>query len=196
MKRPPSWALASSLMAMLALVGGWLIAGALQLPGYDPVTQTISALARHGAAHRWVMTLGLSLLGLAHMVTASGLAALRPASRAVLALGGAATLAVAVFAQPATGSSAAHLGFATLGFVALALWPATTATREPAAPFATRPACAIPVTVISLALLAWVAATLSSGPLGLAERLLTFEQALWPFIVVVALRRRPGTIGR
>jgi hypothetical membrane protein len=193
----------SSFAAMVFLVGGWLIGAAGQPPGYDPVHETISALARHGAAPRWVMTVGLAGLGAAHIVTACGLAALRPASRVVLAAGGVATLGVSVFAQPPHGSSAVHIALATIGFVLLAVWPATTATRDgraPAArdgraPAAIRPTTAVLATVGSIGLLAWVGATQRSGPLGLSERLLTFEQAFWPFVVVVALRyRRTGTI--
>jgi hypothetical membrane protein len=193
--RPPLWALVSSFAAMVFLVGGWLIGAAGQPPGYDPVHETISALARHGAAHRWVMTVGLAGLGAAHIVTACGLAALRPASRVLLAAGGVATLGVSVFAQPPHGSSAVHIALATIGFVLLAVWPATTATRDGRAPAAIRPTAAVLATVGSIGLLAWVGATQRSGPLGLSERLLTFEQAFWPFVVVVALRyRRTGTI--
>jgi hypothetical membrane protein len=173
---------------MVFLVGGWVVAQAVQPPGYDPIRQTISALARSGLAHRWIMTTGLAGLGAAHVVTAAGLAALPSASRAVLATGGLATLAVAAFAQPHTGSSAVHIGFATLGFVVLAIWPATAARRGAGGP--RRPAVAFAAAGVSLALLAWVGLTQSGGPLGLAERLLTFDQAFWPFVVVVALRRR------
>lgn len=193
MSRPPIWALVSSASAMLFLVGGWVVAQSAQPPGYDPIRQTISALARFGLDHRWIMTVGLAGLGVAHCVTAVGLSMLRWGSRAVLAAGGVATLAVSVFAQPRTGSSAVHIGFATLGFVVLALWPATTARRGADDP--RRPAVAFAATAVSLALLAWVGLTQSGGPLGLSERLLTFEQALWPFVVVVALRRRAGRLG-
>jgi hypothetical membrane protein len=192
--RAPVWALASAVTAVVALVGGWLIAAALQPPGYDPVRETISALARHGARDRWVMTLGLAVLGAAHVVTAVGLRALRPTSRAVLATGGVATFVVAIFAQPDHGSSAVHITFATVAFVVLAIWPATAATRHAGAPGPVRPAPAVVATVVSLGLLAWVGATQSSGPLGLSERLLTFDQALWPLIMVLALRRRPARI--
>lgn len=196
MRRPPVWALVSSFSAMVFLVGGELVGAAVQPPGYDAIQQTISALARHGAEHRWIMTVGLAGLGAAHITTACGLTALRPGSRAVLATGGMATLGVAVFAQPPQGSSAVHIALATVGFVTLAVWPATAATRDPKAPGAVRPGPAVAAAAVSVALLIWVGATQSSGPLGLSERLLTFDQALWPFAVVVALRaRRAATIG-
>ncbi len=194
MTRAPLWALGSAVTAVVALVGGWLLAAALQPPGYDPVRETISALARHGARDRWVMTLGLAALGVAHVVTAAGLRALRPVSRVVLATGGVATLVVAIFAQPDHGSSVVHIAFATAAFVVLAIWPATAVSRRPDAPGPIRPIPGAAATVVSLALLAWVGATQSGGPLGLSERLLTFDQALWPLVVVLALRRRPARI--
>lgn len=192
MRRPPAWALASSLSAPIALIGGWTIAAHLQPGGFDQTRDTISALARHGAAHREVMTAGLALLGLAHIVTAAGLREIRPAARALQALAGAATVGVAVFALPDHGSSAVHVAFATTGFVALALWPITTGRRSDA-PTTLKPLTATAVTVVSLALLAWVA---TGGPLlGLAERLCAGQQALWPLAVVLSLRARRGLAG-
>ena len=43
----PGWAVGTALRAPVALVGGWLIAGALQPPSYRPMRQTISVLAGH-----------------------------------------------------------------------------------------------------------------------------------------------------
>jgi hypothetical membrane protein len=177
---------------VLALVGGWMVAQAVQPAGYDPITQTISALARHDLAHRWIMTTGLALLGAAHLVTAAGLRGVRTASRSVLALAGLSTIGVAIFAEPLHGSSNTHVALATLGFVLLAVWPATTIVRR--SPMAVeRLPVALGAALVSTALLLWVAATQGGGPLGLAERLLTFEQALWPLVVVVVLRRSAGS---
>jgi hypothetical membrane protein len=185
---PRAWALASSTIGVVALVGGWTLAQAVQPDGYDPVTQTISALARHGLAHRWIMTTGLALLGAAHIVTAAGLRGVRPAARAVLALAGVTTIGVSIVAEPLHGSSDTHVVLATIGFILLAVWPATLIVRRsPAA--VERVPLAAGAALVSTALLLWVAATQGGGPLGLAERLLTFEQALWPLVVVVALRR-------
>lgn len=191
---PPVWALVSSFGAMVSAVGGWTIAQAAQPDSFDPVRDTISALARHGLDHRWIMSLGLAGLGLAHLVTAAGLSALRPSSRIVLAAAGVATLLVVVFAQPFRGSSGAHIAAATTGFVLLVLWPATAATRRDDAPFVLRPPLGIAVSVVSAALLIAVGLVPSTGPLGLLERILVFQQALWPFVVVVALRRRTARI--
>ncbi|MGI8678530.1 MAG: DUF998 domain-containing protein [Jatrophihabitans sp.] len=192
MRRPPWWALVSSVSAPVFLVGGWVAAQAVQPPGYDAVHDTISALARHGLDHRWIMTLGLAGLGVAHFVTSVGLSALRWWSRLVLALAGVSTALVAVLAEPYRGSSSAHAVCAAIGFVTLALWPATAARYgSKPRPFVLRPSVAWSVTVLSSALLIWFAVTLSSGPVGVSERLLTAQQALWPLIVVVTLRRVP-----
>ena len=192
---PRAWAVVSSTIGVLALVGGWLIAQAVQPAGYDPVTQTISALARHDLAHRWIMTTGLALLGAAHLVTAAGLRGVRAASRVVLALAGVTTVGVSIFAEPLHGSSDTHVALATAGFVLLAVWPVTTIVRHSPATVERLPV-AVGAALVSTALLLWVAATQGGGPLGLAERLLTFEQALWPLVVVVVLRRAAPTSRR
>jgi len=124
MRSVPWWALLSSTAAPVLLIGGWELGAARQPPGFDPVTETISALAGYGATDRWIMTVGLAGLGVCHLVTALGL---RPAAlpgRLLLAIGGAATVLVAVFPQPADGSSPAHILAAAVAFPALSLWPA------------------------------------------------------------------------
>ena len=63
MSAVPRWALLSAGGAPLFLVGGWTLAQAAQPDGFDPVRQTISALAATGADHRWIMTVGLAGLG-------------------------------------------------------------------------------------------------------------------------------------
>ncbi|MFC5946093.1 DUF998 domain-containing protein, partial [Micromonospora harpali] len=106
MRVVPPWALLSAGAAPMFLVGGWLLGAARQPGGFDQVSGTISALAAVGAADRWIMTLGLVGLGLCHCVTAAGLRPLAVGGRALLALGGVATLAVAAFPLPADGGSA------------------------------------------------------------------------------------------
>ena len=185
--RPPAWALASSAGAPALLIAGWLIAGAAQPPGYDAVHDTISALAAHGAQHRWIMTAALAGLGLAHVTTATGLRGRRPTARLVLAAAGLATLGVAAFPEPASGSSTAHAVCAGVAFVLLAGWPATLARL--AGPPAERRAAAVAATAVSVSLLCWFAVTLAHGPIGISERLLSAQQALWPLVVVVSARR-------
>jgi hypothetical protein len=58
---------------------------------------------------------------------------LRPAARAeriVLAIGGVATILVAAFPLPATGTSQAHALVAGVSLTSLALWPAPAWRRE------------------------------------------------------------------
>jgi hypothetical protein len=126
----PGWALVSATAAPVLLIGGWTLGAARQPGGFDAVTGTISALAALGATDRWIMTTGLAGLGVAHLVTAAGLRPARRTGRLLLALGGLATLAVAAFAQPATGTSTAHGLAAAVAFVALALWPAFAAPGD------------------------------------------------------------------
>ena len=46
----------SSAAAPVLLIGGWTVAAGRQRGGFDPVVETISALAAHGADDRWLMT--------------------------------------------------------------------------------------------------------------------------------------------
>lgn len=182
MSRVAAWAPYSAALAPVALVGGWTVTAALQPPGYDPLRETISALAAHGAAHRWVMTVALAVVGACHLATAAGLRPLRPAPRVLLAVAGVAGIGVAVFPQPADGSSGAHVLCATVSIAALAAWPATVTV----VPGRVRTAATL---VLGLAA-AWLAVALTGGPLlGLAERALTGVEALGPLGVVLALRR-------
>ena len=184
----PSWALASALAAPVAMIGGWTLAASRQ-PTFDPTTETISALAATTASDAWIMTAGLALTGVAHLVTASGL---RPVPRpgwALLALGGAATLAVALL--PSDVAPRAHGIAATIGFGALALWPALS-TRSGGGVL--RPAVSGTAAAAMVGLLAVFGTELArdGGAVGLAERALAGTQSLWPLVVVVALRRSAG----
>ncbi len=166
-------------LAPVALIGGWSLAASWQPPSYDPVQDTISALAAHGATDRWVMTTGLAVLGVCHMATAAGLSEAGIGGRVLLAAGGAATAAVAALPQP----TLAHLPAAMVGFVALALWPG--ASRVPG-----RRAAAM-ATAVLLALVGWLAVELRHGDLlGLSERVLAGAEAFWPLIVTLTLLRR------
>jgi hypothetical membrane protein len=187
MRRVPAWAVVSSAAAPVFLIGGWTLAAALQ-PRFDSVAQTISALAGHAATHRWVMTTGLAGLGAAHVVTAAGLRPAAPAGRVVLAIGGAATLAVAALPLPATDGRPAHNVAAGIGFVALAAWPALS-WRRGAAPVTLRPGLAGAAAVVLLATDGWFFGSLGTAQVGLAERVAAGAQALWPLAVVLTARR-------
>jgi hypothetical protein len=187
----PWWGLVSSAAAPVLLLGGWTVAAGLQPRSVNPVTSTISALAADGAADRWVMTLVLLAVGVCDVVT--GLA-LRPAAipgRLILIAGAIAGLLVAANPEPARGGSPAHAFWATIGFIALAVWPLGGLRRGSWVPGGLRPAVSAVAAGALLGLLVWFAAELITrgGQIGLAERVLTEAQAAWPLAVVLTCWR-------
>jgi hypothetical membrane protein len=187
----PWWGLVSSAAAPVLLVGGWTLAARLQPSPFDAISGTISSLAAQGAADRWVMTLALAGTGACHVVTGLALRPAASAGRLILMAGGAAVVLVAVFPETAgAGGSAAHTFWATVAFVALAIWPLAACRRGPLAPAWLRPgACAVAAGVL-LVLLVWFGAELigAGRQIGLAERVLAGAEAVWPLMVVLACR--------
>jgi hypothetical membrane protein len=176
------------------MIGGWTAAAAVQPGGFDSVGGTISALAAAPAAHPWIMTTGLAVTGLCHVVTATGLRQVRPAGRLVLAVGGLGTAAVA--ATPVTSFPQAHGVAAGVAFVALSLWPAVSWRRvrdHEDRPAVLGPRVAVTAAAVLSALLAWFLvelqqATPTAGALtGLAERVVAGAQSVWPLVVVMGL---------
>lgn len=173
------WTLVSSALAPVALVGAWTIGAARQPAAYDPVRDTISALAAHGAHDPWVMTGGLVVLGGCHVATAAGLVEARPLGRVVLAAGGVTAALVAAFPQPSPG----HFPAATASFLALALWPAVSGLPSRRAGLLATGGLAV--------LLGWFSTQLGDGDLlGLSERVVAGAEALWPLGVVLTLQIR------
>jgi hypothetical membrane protein len=171
-----NWVLVSATAAPIALIGGWTLSQTRQSGPFDPVVDTISALAARDADDRWIMTVGLFVLGLCHLVTAAGLTEAATTGRVLLALGGAAAIVVAASPQPA----ALHIPAAAVSFGVLAVWPAFSALPDRRT--------GVVVTVVMLALLVWLAFELRAGThLGLSERLLAGFQAVWPLIVVISV---------
>jgi Protein of unknown function (DUF998) len=99
----PGLAVGTALLAPVALVGGWLMAGTLQPASYSPMRQTMSVLAGESATDRWVMTAALLLVGSCQVTTGAGLTGVRLPARIVLILTGLSTLGVAATPEPATG---------------------------------------------------------------------------------------------
>jgi hypothetical membrane protein len=193
----PWWVLCSAGAAPVLLIGGWTVAAARQLPGFDPVVQTISALAAVDAGDRWIMTSALAGVGVCHLVTALGLRPAARAGRLVLAAGGVATVLVAAFPLPAGGVSApAHGIVAGAAFGALAIWPALAWRRRTNPPTALRCSVALPASAALLGLVGWFVFELRSGVrVGLAERVAAGAQALWPLAVALSARRRTAPHG-
>ncbi|NUU18567.1 DUF998 domain-containing protein [Cellulomonas humilata] len=183
----PRWALASAIAAPVAMIGGWTLAAARQ-PSFDPVQETISALAASTATEPWIMTAGLAITGVAHVVTAAGLRPVPRRARVLHAIGGAATLAVALL--PVDAAPRAHGIAAGIGFGALALWPALAGRRG--ATGILRPVVTVGASVGLVGLLGWFVVELQGGGdlTGLTERAVAGAQAVWPLVVVVALRRQ------
>lgn len=199
------WALIPAVAAPVALIGGWTLAAALRPDRFDPVRQTISALAGRGEPNRWIMTTALVVVGVSHLGTAVALRPAGPVGRVVLAAGGVATIGVAVLPLPqvvaglqqvasareSDAASAAHAAVAGVAFVALALWPALAWRRRAPAPVLTARSAAAAAAVL-LGLVGWFAVELrAEGRLvGLTERAAAGAQSLWPLAVVVGLRHR------
>ncbi|WCN83695.1 DUF998 domain-containing protein [Micromonospora sp. LH3U1] len=188
----PRWALLSAGGAPLFLIGGWTLAQAAQPDGFDPVRQTISALAATDADHRWIMTLGLAGLGFCHLVTALGLVTAAPTGRGLLALGGLATLVLVAFPQR-PGGSTTHVVAAAVAFGALAVWPALAVPRRAAPPLdqgQRGPArwTALAAAAVLLGLLGWFAVEYfaDGARIGLTERLLAAGEAAVPLAAVLA----------
>ena len=194
MRDVPWWGVVSSVAAPVLLVGGFTVAASLQ-PSFNPVANTVSALAARGATDRWVMTLTFLLVGVCYLVTALALRPARRAGRLILFTGAAAGMLVA--ANPETAANAypvQHILWSSIGLAGLTTWPAGAWRRGPAVPWALRPAVAAVVVAVLLALVAWFGAELvaGAGQTGLAERIAGGAEALWPLAVVVSccLRRR------
>ena len=187
--RVPSWTLLATALLPTLLTTGWLVAGALEPAPYDPVRQTVSVLAGQGAAHRWIVTSTLYVVGLIYLIIAAAFRALEPLSRAGLLVSGATAISVASFPEPAHGTSTMHVLCTGIGAIALAVWPAIVARRRSPLRAALGTPIAFTAATISLLLLVWTAIETRNGSaLGLAERVSSSLQTAWPFAVAVGLR--------
>jgi hypothetical membrane protein len=182
------WGVISAVAAPVLLIGGWTVAAGLQ-PQFDPVADTVSALAAIGATDRWVMSLVFLLVGACYIVTALALRSAKIPGRLILIAGATAGMLVAANPEHAGGfGSVPHFVFASLGFAGLTLWPAYAAKKSPEAPWGLRSAPAIAAVAAQFALLAWFGTELimAGGQVGLAERVMGAAQATWPLAVVLS----------
>jgi hypothetical membrane protein len=101
----------------MVFVGGWLVLGFLQ-PGYSPVSDAISELARVDTRTSNAMTIVFGIYSLGILALSS---ALNSAGRTVAVVHALATAAVAAF--PLGGADTAHFVAATLAYVTLAALP-------------------------------------------------------------------------
>ncbi len=182
------WGAISAVAAPVLLIGGWTVAAGLQ-PRFDPVADTVSALAAIGATDRWVMNLVFVLVGACYILTALALRSAKTVGRMVLIAGAIAGMLVAANPEHAGGfGSVPHFVFASLGFAGLTLWPAAAARKGPEVPWGLRSAPAVAAVAVQFALLAWFGTELilAGGQVGLAERVMGAAQATWPLAVVLS----------
>ncbi len=193
----PGWAVGAALLAPVALVGGWLVAGALQPASYSPMQQTMSVLAGQSGTDRWVMTAALLLVGSCQIATGAGLTGVGMPARILLILTGLSTLGVAATPEPAAGPTSRHLAFAVSCVVTTAVWPVLVARRAPARSWILGVSGCATVTVVFAGLSCWllIAARDGAGDLGLVERLTSAVQSLFPFVVALALRQTARDAG-
>jgi hypothetical membrane protein len=190
MRGVPWWGVISAAAAPVLLIGGWTVAAGLQ-PRFDPVSDTVSALAATGAADRWVMTLVFLLVGACYIVTGLALRPAKVPGRLILIVGAAAGMMVAANPEHAGGfGSVPHFVWASAGFAGLTLWPAGAWRRGPSVPWGLRPNVAAAAVALQFALLAWFGTELILGghQVALAERVVGAAQAAWPLAVVLSAR--------
>ncbi len=187
-KAIPWWVVLAASAAPLLLIGGFSVATALQPASYNPVRDTISALAAQGATDSWVMTSAIAGVGFCYLIAAVGLQPARGPGRVLLAAGGTATLLIALFRQPHHGYSVLH----ELAVIGAALtcctWSLFASHRLHPAPLLTRTP-SIVATGLLLGLAAWYALDSHGALLGFAERCAAAAPPLWLLVVVITSRR-------
>ena len=119
----PGPGVVSSAASPVLLIAGGTIAALLQPASFNPVADTVSALAALGAADRWVMTLVFVAVGLCDAITGAALRPAAPAGRLILIGGAVAGMLVAASPEHAGGGSVSHAVWASLGVAGLAAWP-------------------------------------------------------------------------
>jgi hypothetical protein len=169
------------------LVLGFLVAATLQPVSYDPLRDTISALAARGAADPWVMTAAIVAVGACYLATALGLSSARRFGRLALAGGGIATLSIAAFPTPLHGYSRAH-GLAVIAAsTTMCAWPMLAAHRQHRARVLTL-APNVAASAVTFGLIMWFTFEMNGAELGLAERCAAVAPALWLLPVAIGAR--------
>ncbi|MFC8827762.1 DUF998 domain-containing protein [Streptomyces sp. NPDC057137] len=190
MRRAPWWVLLSASGAPVLLVGASAISQVLQGPTYNPAVETLSILASYGARGYWLMTGILLVLGACYMATAHGLREAALPGRLALAGGGIAAMALTLVPAPLSGGALGHGVVAATGFVLLAIWPALAARRRRRhAPWGLRFKVSIVASAAMCLCALWFVFELQNGKApGIAERVVTVVQAVWPLVVAVSCR--------
>lgn len=99
-------------------------------------------------------------------------------------------MVLALFPAPKSGGSFSHGSVVAVGFTLLALWPVLASYRQPPAPWGLRPVPSLAATGMMVLGAAWFLVELQMhGAAGVAERVVTIVQSLWPVVVVVSCLR-------
>lgn len=188
MRVPRRLGAACGVLGPVAFVTAWVVDGA-RTPGYEPLQDAISELAREGASTRPSTTVGFVVFGLLMPVWAPVLARAVgvPALRAVVTVAGLATLAVAALPLTPEGGGAQdawHAVAAVTGYVAMAATPLVAARGLRRTPRA----ASLAVGLVSATALA--ASVVVDGGGGLQRVGLTVVDA-WHVVVASWLLLRP-----
>jgi hypothetical membrane protein len=184
----PPWTVVTAGAAPAVLVVGFLAAAALQPVSYDPLRETISALAARGATDPWVMTTAIAAVGVCYLMTALGLTTARRIGRLALAGGGVATLSIAAFPTPLHGYSRPHALAVIAASTTMCAWPVLAAhRRHQARVLRLGPSAA--ASAVTFVLIMWFMLEVNGTELGLAERCAAVVPALWLIPVVFGARR-------
>jgi hypothetical protein len=184
----PRWAVVTAGAAPALLVVGFLVAARLQPVSYDPLRDTISALAARGATDPWVMTAAIAAVGTCYLLTALGLSPLRRVGRLALAGGGVATLSIAAFPTPLHGYSGPHAVAVIAASTTMCAWPVLAVRGRPPA-HVLRFGPNVAASAVTFGLIMWFTLEINGGELGLAERCAAVAPALWLFPVAFGARR-------
>jgi hypothetical membrane protein len=184
----PWWAVVTAGAAPAVLVVGFLVAATLQPASYDPLRDTISALAARGATDPWLMTAVIAAVGACYLVTALGLSQARRMGRLALAGGGVATLLIAAFPTSLHGYSRPHAFAVIAASTTMCAWPVLAAHRDRGAGVL-RFGPSVAASAVTFGLIMWFTLETNGGELGLAERCAAVAPAFWLFPVAFGARR-------
>jgi hypothetical protein len=161
----------------------------MRIKTYDPVSQTISALALDGRG-QWIMTAGLALAAGCQIVTAVGLRVLPRLPRIALAFAGCCGLAVAALPDRLD-TAIPHVAITGLAATLLTIWPLLTVPLARPISWTRRVRWTVAASAVPTGLLIWMAVDAWRGiHLGLSERTAATAEMLWPLVVVVSARYR------
>lgn len=161
----------------------------MRTKSYDPISQTLSALAVDGRG-QWIMTAGLAVSAGCQIVTAIGLRVLPTLPRVALALAGCCGLAVAALPDR-LGTAIPHVAATGLAATLLTIWPLLTIPVVRPSGWTQRVRWTVSAFALLAGLLLWMSYDAWRGThLGLSERTAATTEMLWPLVVVVSARRR------